>query len=76
MPEPEPLGQRPSERDVDLGRDGDVDPHDVVGHGRAEEAGHLEPADAELLGDLHLGPVLQVEAPRDGGGEEHVDRRG
>ncbi|MEU3731561.1 hypothetical protein AB0E81_19405 [Streptomyces sp. NPDC033538] len=76
MTEPEPLGQHSSERDVDLGRDGDVDPHDVVGHGRVEEAGHLEPADAELLGYLHLRQLLQVEAPGDGGGEERIDRRG
>ena len=76
VPEPEPLGQRPSERDVDLGGHRDVDPHDVVGHGRVQETGHLEPADVELLGDLHLRPVLQIEAPGDGRGQERVDRAG
>lgn len=40
----------------------DLDPYEVTFQGRLQDPGHLEAADAELLGDLDLGFALEVEA--------------
>lgn len=47
---------------VQLGGHPDLDPHEIPFESGLQDPGHLEAADAELLGDLDLGLALKVEA--------------
>ena len=54
--------QRVGALGVQLGRHPDLDPYEIPLEGGLQDPGHLEAADAELLGDLDLGLALEVEA--------------
>ena len=47
---------------VQLGGHADLDPYEIPLERGLQDPGHLEAADAELLGDLDLGLALEVEA--------------
>jgi hypothetical protein len=42
--------------------------------GSLEQPGDPEPADAQPVGDVHLGDTLEVVLPRDPGGQHHLGR--
>ena len=64
----EPCGQV----DVERPRGRDRDRHQPAGAGPVEQPGHLEAAEAVLLGDLDLRCVLDVVAARDRGGQHEL----
>jgi hypothetical protein len=62
--------------DIDRPGVGDLDAHQTAHPGGLQQAGHLEPAQAELAGDLGLGLAVEVVAPGDRGGQHQLSRPG
>ena len=72
--QPERLLQPAGQVDVDGTRVTDLDPHQTARARRLDQPGDLEPAELELLGDVDLGPAVDVVAPGDGGREHELGR--
>ena len=53
---------------VEVVAGGDIDVHEPAGESAVERSGDLEPAQAQLFGDLHLGLLFQEEPVGDVGG--------
>jgi hypothetical protein len=59
---------------VDAAGQPDVHPHQPVLARLVQDPRHLEPADAELRGDVHLGGAVDIEPARDRGGQHELGR--
>ena len=72
MPQPEPLGEPAGGVDVDGAGMADLDPDQTLLPRRLQQPGHLEPAEPELVGDLDLGPAVDVVPARDRCGQHQL----
>lgn len=62
VPQSVPGAQRVRALRVQFCGDADLDPYEIPFESGFQDPGHLEAADAELLGNLDLGFALEVEA--------------
>jgi len=62
VPEAVTGAQRVGALGVQFGGHADLDAYEITFESGLQDPGHLEAADAELLGDLDLGFALKVEA--------------